>query len=157
MTESGSQPQPLFCSHCGRPIAADTQFCPDCGTARSGARPAGGQVLPSNARRFSLFEVGVGQEQSGNAVIDFLMFRRMIIPVLIRVMFVVALVVCVIGFLVSLVTGNLGTALLFLIAGPFVARIYSELVILLFVMNDTFSDMRRILSEIREFQRIQAA
>src|SRR6266513_5442466 len=101
MTGSGSEPL-LFCSYCGRPLSPDAQFCSDCGTARTGAgpRPSAAQVLPSNARRFSMFEVG--QEQSGNALVDFLMFRRMIIPVLIRVVFVISLVACVIGFLVNL-------------------------------------------------------
>ena len=44
-------------------MSAGEQFCADCGTARGGARPAAsGQVLPSNTRRFNLYEVG--QEQS---------------------------------------------------------------------------------------------
>jgi hypothetical protein len=136
-------------------MAADAQFCSDCGTSRGGAGRAGGQVLPGNTRRFSLFEVG--EEQTGNALVDFLMFRRMIIPVLIRVTFVISLVVCVIGFLVSLITGNIGAALLFLFVGPFVARLYCELFILLFVMNDTFNDMRRILTELRDIARTQVA
>jgi hypothetical protein len=155
MTDSGSQPRSPFCSHCGRPLSADAQFCSDCGTARGGNRPAGSQVLPANTRRFSLYEVG--QEQTGNTLVDFLMFRRMIIPMLIRVVFVVSLLVCVIGFLVSLAAGNVGAALLFLFIGPLVARLFCELFILLFVMNDTFSDMRRILTELREIVRIQAA
>ena len=117
--------------------------------------PEASRVLPSNARRFTMYEAN--QEPSGNVLVDFMMFRRMIIPLLIRVVFVVSLVVCVIGFLVSIVGGNIGAGLLFLIAGPFVARLYCELLILLFVMNDTFNDMHRILSEIRDMQRIQVA
>lgn len=156
MTESGSQPRPTFCSRCGRPLSADAKFCSDCGTPRGGGvTAAAGQVLPANTRRFSLYEVG--QEETGNPLVDFLMFRRMIIPVLIRVVFVVSLVACVIGFLVSLAAGSVGAALAFVIVGPFVARLYCELFILLFVMNDTFSDMRRILTEIRDIERIQAA
>ena len=94
--------------------------------------------------------------QTGHSWIDFLMFRRMIIPILIRILFVVALVVCVIGFLVNVVQSNIGAALAILIVGPLVARIYCELIILLFVINDTLADMHRTMAELRDIERSRA-
>lgn len=147
-----SESAPGFCARCGRALTADAQFCPTCGTPRgsAGAR-ASGTVLPSNARLFDLFENS--QAQTGNAWIDFLMFRRMMIPILIRILFIVVLLVCAIGFLVSLLTLQWGAALAFLIVGPLVARIYGELIILLFVMNDTLTDIRRTMLEVRDIER----
>ena len=145
--------QSAFCARCGRPLAADAQFCSNCGSPRDGGHAAS-RVLPSNARLFDLFEHS--QDQTGNTWIDFLMFRRMMIPILIRILFIVVLVVCAIGFLISLLTLNWGSALAFLIVGPLVARIYGELVILLFVMNDTLAEIRRTMLEVRDIERSRA-
>jgi hypothetical protein len=150
MSESESR----FCARCGRELPADAHFCSNCGTPRAGAGPGQGSVLPSNTRRFEFFEMT--QEQTGHSWVDFLMFRRMIIPILIRILFVVALVVCVIGFVVNLVESNISAALGFLIIGPLVARIYSELIILLFVINDTLSDLHRTVAELRDIERSRA-
>ena len=145
-----------FCAHSGRELPADAHFCSNCGTPSGGAgSPTPGGVLPSNTRRFELFEMS--QEQTGHSWADFLMFRRMIIPILVRILFVVALVVCVIGFLVNLIESNIGAALGFLVIGPLVARIYSELIILLFVINDTLSDLHRTVAELRDIERSRAA
>ena len=142
-----------YCARCGRALSADAQFCSNCGTPRTGGA-ASSRVLPSNARLFELFEQS--QDQTGNSWIDFLMFRRMMIPILIRVLFVISLIVCAIGFLVSLITTNWGSALAFLVVGPLLARIYSELIILLFVINDTLSDIRRTMVEVRDIERSRA-
>jgi hypothetical protein len=145
-----------FCAQCGRELPADAHFCSNCGAPRdggSGARAAS-SVLPSNAPRFEQF--GSTPDQAGRSWLDFLMFRRMIIPILIRILFVVALVVCVIGFVVNLVESNIGAALGFLIVGPLVARIYSELIILLFVINDTLTELHRTVTELRDIERSRA-
>jgi hypothetical protein len=146
--------QSRFCARCGRELAADAQFCPHCGTPRGGGAPAA-RVLPSNERAFSLFEAS--QEQTGNWWLDFLLFRRMIIPIIVRILFVVSLIVVAIAFLVELLQREIGAAFAFLIFGPLVARVYCELIILLFVMNDTLSDMRRTLVELRDAERARIA
>jgi hypothetical protein len=143
-----------FCARCGREQPADAHFCSNCGAPRAGEPPASG-VLPSNARRFEVFDMN--HDQTAHSWVDFLMFRRMIIPILIRILFVVALVVCVIGFVVNLIESNIGAALGFLIIGPLVARIYSELIILLFVINDTLTDLNRAVAELRDIERGRAA
>ena len=111
--------------------------------------------MPSNVRMFDLFETN--QASTGNPWIDFLMFRRMVIPTLIRVLFIIALVVCAVGCLVSLFTANWGSALAFVFIGPLVARIYAELIILLFVINDTLADIRKAITDVRDIERTRAA
>ena len=143
-----------FCARCGRELAADAQFCPHCGTPRGGGAPAS-RVLPSNERVFSMFEAS--QEQTGNWWLDFLLFRRMIIPVIVRIIFIVSLVVIAIAFLVTVLQKEIGLAFAILIFGPLIARVYCELIILLFVMNDTLSDMRRTLVELRDVERARIA
>jgi hypothetical protein len=149
--------QSSVCARCGRVLPEDAQFCANCGAPRSPASSAAyaSRVMPSNVRMFDLFENS--QEQTGNAWIDFLMFRRMMIPILIRILFVVFLIVCAIGFLVSVITTNWGAALAFLIVGPLIGRIYGELIILLFVMNDTLTDIRKTMSEVRDIERTRAS
>ena len=148
-----------FCAQCGRELLADAHFCSNCGAPRDGgARPAH-NLLPSNTVRFEHLEstsATPGSDQAGHSWVDFLMFRRMIIPILIRILFVVALVVCVIGFVVNLVESNIAAALGFLIVGPLVARIYSELIILLFVINDALADLNRTVAELRDIERGRA-
>jgi len=150
-----------LCAQCGRVLPVDGQFCSNCGAARSSAAPPpsppppSGRVMPSNVRMFDLFDTN--QVSTGNPWIDFLMFRRMVIPTLIRVLFIIALVVCAVGFLVSLFTANWGSALAFVFIGPLVARIYAELIILLFVINDTLADIRKAITDVRDIERTRAA
>jgi len=148
--------EPNLCARCGRVLPPDGQFCSNCGAPRTtAAPPPTSGVMPSNVRKFDLFETS--QTQTGNPWIDFLMFRRMVIPTIIRVLFIVALVACVIGFLISLAIANWGAALGFLFVGPLLARIYAELIILLFVINDSLSDIRKAITDVRDMERTRAA
>jgi len=82
---------------------------------------------------------------------DFLKFRKMITPIIIQVLFWVGVAVTVIGALIMMGTsfgrygGGAGTflgGLVFLVLGPVVVRIYCELLILLFRMNDTLTEIK---------------
>lgn len=144
------------CARCGHENGDGARFCSQCGgtlgappPAAPIAPPAG--VLPGNVQQFRT--AFTRREASGNTFIDFLLFRRMIIPVLIRVLFILILVGAVITALVLLVQGNVGGALGALILLPLVARLYSELLILLFVMNDSMADMRVMMAEMRDRTR----
>ena len=77
---------------------------------------------------------------------DFLSFRKMITPVFIQVIFWIAVVMCAIAALMSMISvggfaGVLG-GLLMLIIGPFVARIYCELLIIMFRIYDELVAIR---------------
>lgn len=145
------------CVRCGSENAEGARFCSRCGQPFEGppsaaaptAPPVG--VLPGNVQHFRT--AFTQQEASGNTFVDFLLFRRMIIPVLIRVLFILILIGAVVTALVFLVQGNIGGALGALILVPLVARLYGELLILLFVMNDSLTDIRGMLTELRERSR----
>jgi hypothetical protein len=68
-------------------------------------------------------------------VSDFLRFETMITPILIQVLFWLAVVFCVVVGIIMLAHGRLG-GLALLVLGPIVARIQAELLILFFRMND---------------------
>lgn len=72
---------------------------------------------------------------------DFLSFRKMLTPIIIQVVFWIGVVVCVIGGLWVISTEDIG-GLFLLILGPVLVRIWAELLILLFKMNDTLTDIK---------------
>ena len=75
---------------------------------------------------------------------DFFSFRRMITPVIIQVLFWIFTAVAVIGGLVLLFRGGAATAvgLIWIVVGPLVARVYCEILIILFRINETLTDIR---------------
>ncbi len=90
---------------------------------------------------------------------DFLTFRRMITPALIQIAFWLGVVGCVVVGLGMIVTAPGAspswtesksqavaaqrlTGLAVLVVGPIVVRIYSELLVLLFRMNESLTDIR---------------
>lgn len=76
---------------------------------------------------------------------EFLSFNRMIAPVLIQVVYWIATAAVAIGGLVMLVTGEgggrLGGLALFIL-GPIAVRLYAEIFIVVFRINETLSDIR---------------
>ncbi len=67
---------------------------------------------------------------------DFLRFETMITPILIQILFWLAVVFCVVVGIISMVSGKLGGGLALFFLGPIGARIYAELLIVFFRMND---------------------
>ena len=93
---------------------------------------------------------------------NFLSFERMITPVIIKVFFYIGIAASIItgivvffgGIIGGLSDGGFGTVLGGLIGGPLIivlgvlaARIYSELLILLFQMNETLTDIKYLLEK----------
>jgi hypothetical protein len=81
---------------------------------------------------------------------EFLTFRRMITPLIIQGLFWLGAGFCVLAGLV-MIGGGLSSSsggsavlggLLLLVVGPVVVRVYCELLILLFRMNETLTDIR---------------
>jgi hypothetical protein len=75
---------------------------------------------------------------------DFLSFRKMITPIFIQFIFWIFVVLMVISGLVTMFQGGMGilTGLLVIIIGPFVARIYCELLIIMFRIYDELVAIR---------------
>jgi len=91
---------------------------------------------------------------------DFLSFRRMITPVIIKILFWIGIVMSIIaglivffgGIISGLGDGGFGAVIGGLIGGPVVmllgvlsARIYAELLILAFRINETLTDIKNLL------------
>jgi hypothetical protein len=81
---------------------------------------------------------------------DFLAFRTMLTPVLIKVLFWIGIAGCVIAGLGQLVMalqfgsllGGLFAALVILVVGPIFVRVYCELMILLFRIHETLQEIK---------------
>jgi len=85
---------------------------------------------------------------------DFLAFRTMITPVIIQIIFWVGVVLClIVGFTTMFVGGNYygsgGGALagfLIVVLGPVVVRIYCEILIIFFRINETLTEIKHELA-----------
>ena len=96
---------------------------------------------------------------SGTFLRDFLVFRRMVTPILIQIAFWLGVIACVVvGFLMLNRAAELeeyrksaemlrlqGIGLIVL--GPFAVRIYCEFMILLFRMSETLTDIKNRLTQ----------
>ncbi|HUF76281.1 MAG TPA: DUF4282 domain-containing protein [Longimicrobiales bacterium] len=74
---------------------------------------------------------------------ELLSFRRMITPVIIQVIFWILIVIVVISGLALVVGGDTGGqqffGLVYLVVGPLIVRVYCELLIVIFRMNETLT------------------
>jgi hypothetical protein len=73
---------------------------------------------------------------------DFLFFRRMLTPLVIQIIFWIGAVATFIGGIVAMFTTGFLYGLLTAVLGPVLVRIWTELVIVLFKINDSLSDIR---------------
>lgn len=88
---------------------------------------------------------------------DFLSFRRMITPLIIQVLFWIGVGVSVIAGLIMIVSGASSRSdyygessgggeviigILLLIVGPFIVRVWCEMLILFFRMNETLTEIK---------------
>ena len=87
---------------------------------------------------------------------DFLNFKKMVTPVIIQILFWIGVVVSVIGGLISIIGGAVSDygggamvfmGLLYIFLGPLVVRIYCELLIVVFSINDTLTEIKNSLKD----------
>jgi hypothetical protein len=81
-----------------------------------------------------------------NKMQDFLTFKKMITPVIIQIAFWIGVVVCIIAGIASLGDEPIPGILLILL-GPLGVRIYCELIIVIFSINDTLTQTRNLLRD----------
>ncbi len=79
---------------------------------------------------------------------DFLSFRKMITPIIIQILFWLGVIIAIIFGIVSIVYGVIRSdvttllyGLLVLILGPVAVRIYCEILILFFRINETLTEI----------------
>ena len=89
-----------------------------------------------------------GEEVMG----DFWAFRKMVTPVIIQILFWVGVIICVIAGFVLIGTGikqpghqSLLSGVLLVIFGPLVVRLYCEILIVFFRINETLTEIKHLL------------
>ena len=110
------------------------------------AGPLGPATSPGPAAQLAAPSGGAGP----NELAEFLAFRRMFTPVLVQILFWIGIAGCVFTALGQLIAGFRGggaiggvvLALLTLIVGPIVVRVYCELIIILFRIYDTLQEIK---------------
>jgi hypothetical protein len=75
---------------------------------------------------------------------EYLSFRRMITPVFIQIIFWIAVIGIVIAGIVQISNGHPGQGIAIVVLGPLLARIYAEILIVIFRMNDSLLDIRNV-------------
>ena len=84
---------------------------------------------------------------------DFLEFRTMITPIIIQIIFWVGVAVCVIFGIGAMFigsqygVGNSAKGLLILLLGPVAVRIYCEILIIFFRINETLTEIKHSLDQ----------
>ena len=73
---------------------------------------------------------------------DFLFFRKMITPMIIQILFWVGVAGVVIMGFVSMFSGQFLAGLGMIVFGPIAVRLWTELLIVIFKINDTLTDIR---------------
>lgn len=73
---------------------------------------------------------------------DFLLFRRMLTPMIIQVLFWLGIVACIISGIGNMIHGDWINGLEILFLGPLIVRVFCELLILFFRMNETLTDIK---------------
>ena len=72
---------------------------------------------------------------------DFLKFKKMLTPIIIQVLFWVGIVLCVLSGLVQIARGG-AVGIVVLLIGPIAVRVYCEVLIVLFTISDTLTEIR---------------
>lgn len=82
---------------------------------------------------------------------DFLSFRKMIVPVIIQVLFWIGVVLSVLGGVVMAAVadgaGEVLIGVLWIFLGPIIVRIYCEVLIVVFRINETLTDIKNNLAQ----------
>lgn len=78
---------------------------------------------------------------------EYMSFDKMITPVIIKVIFWVAVVLCVFGGLLSMMSENVVGGIALMIFGPLAARVYAELLLVLFQVHSRMNDIHQLLAE----------
>ena len=172
-------PETLTCPQCNCQLRVPDQLlgkkikCPSCGVNFT-ASAAGGARAATEEPEGALDEEGEEETTSPSSgrplqrkrfrragsksslLVDFLVFRKMITPIIIQIIFWMAVAFSLIFGLVSILMvlvasphvdglitlGGLFGSVLWMIVGPVIARVYCEILILFFRMNDTLTEIK---------------
>lgn len=91
---------------------------------------------------------------------DFLAFRTMLTPIIIQAIFWLGVVICLVAGMVLILTGvgqygggpNVLKGVLLLLLGPIAVRIYCEILIIFFRINETLTEIKNDMEARRPSQ-----
>lgn len=72
---------------------------------------------------------------------DFFSFKRMLTPVFVYIIFVLAVIMSIVVGLYDIFTGNIRLGVLLMIVAPVAVRIVCEFFVLFFRMNETLTEI----------------
>ena len=75
---------------------------------------------------------------------DFFLFRRMLIPYLVQVLFWLGIVTCIVLAITDFSQGGVWRGIGTLILGPIIIRMACEYVVVLFRINDTLTEIKHL-------------
>ena len=87
---------------------------------------------------------------------DFLNFKKMLTPIIIKILFWVLVVLVVLAGLASIIGGisadygggkMVFSGLVMILLGPIAVRIYCELLIVIFSVNDTLTEIKNLMKD----------
>ena len=73
---------------------------------------------------------------------EYLSFKKLITPTLVRILFWLALVVIVLHAISLIFGGEFWAGIVYLLLGPVAVRVYCEILIVIFEMNNTLTEIR---------------
>lgn len=83
---------------------------------------------------------------------DFWAFRKMVTPIIIQIIFWVGVITCVIGGIILIAVGikqpgdqSVLKGVLLVIFGPLAVRLYCEILIVFFRINETLTEIKHVL------------
>jgi len=89
-----------------------------------------------------------------SGVKEFLSFHTMLTPIIIQIIFWVGVAGCVIAGIIMITVGK-AQGLLIILLGPVAVRLYCEILIIFFRINDTLAEIKEVLEERRSTQPTQ--
>jgi len=95
-------------------------------------------------------------DQSKSDAGDFWAFRRMITPVIIQIIFWIGVAACVISGIVLIAVGDdadegglIFTGIMVMLVGPVIVRIQCEMAVVFFRINETLTETKNEITEIK--------
>ncbi len=141
----------LACKKCGAMLVVKTD-----GLHLATAEPVGQAAEPDDSDQADdygaerAFARRATRGNGASAFGDFLAFRRMIVPIIIQILFWLGVLACFVAGILGIAAGNaaqIAISLLVLFLGPLLVRIYCELLIVVFRINETLTDVRNLLKD----------
>ena len=80
-------------------------------------------------------------------MLDFLLFRRMLTPILLQVLFWAGTLICIVGGIYNLYHHAIAHRLQILLLGPILVRIFCELLIVFFRINETLTELKNAVQK----------